>query len=60
MKERAIKAWKENWLFLLVIAGIVAVFAVLRTPASAVTSTDEVETILNGGQPVIVQFFSNT
>jgi hypothetical protein len=51
---------RGNWLFLLVVAGIVAAFLALRTPASAVGSVAEVEATLQRGQPTLVEFYSNT
>ena len=52
--------WRENWLFILVIGGILGVFVFLRTPASAVESVAEVDTLLQDGQPTLVEFYSNT
>jgi len=54
------RQWRENWLLLLLVAAIVGGFLVLRTPASAVSSMDEVEALLADGQPTLVEFFSNT
>ena len=51
---------RENWLFLLIMAGIVGAFIFLRTPASAVSSVAEVDAILQDGQPTFVEFYSNT
>ena len=54
------KIMRENWLILLVIGGIVVAFLVLRTPGSAVASVEEVDAILQNGQPTFVEFYSNT
>jgi hypothetical protein len=54
------KFFRENWLFLLVVGGILGAFLVLRTPASAVSSVAEVDAILENGQPTLVEFYSNT
>jgi hypothetical protein len=51
---------RANWLLLLVIGGILAGFLALRTAGSAVASVDEVDALLNGGQPTLVEFYSNT
>jgi hypothetical protein len=51
---------RENWLFLLLIGGVLVAFLVLRTPGSAVASVDEVDALLQGGQPTLVEFYSNT
>jgi hypothetical protein len=50
---------RENWLFLLVVGGIVVVFLALRTPASAVDSVAEVQATLQREQPTVVEFYSN-
>lgn len=54
------RMWRENWLFLLVIGGILLAFLALRTPASAVGSVDELDALLQNGQPTLVEFYSNT
>ena len=51
---------RENWLFLLIIGGIIITFLVLRTPGSAVGSVAEVDTVLGNGQPTLVEFYTNT
>lgn len=58
--ERMLRVLRENWLFLLVLGGIVVAFMFLRTPASAVGSLAEVDAILQDGQPTLVEFYSNT
>lgn len=54
------RLWRENWLFLLVIAGIIVAFLMLRTTASAVGTVQEVDAILTNGTPTLVEFYSNT
>jgi hypothetical protein len=58
--ERMVRILRENWLFLLVIGGIVGAFLFFRTPASAVGSVAEVDAILQNGQPTLVEFYANT
>lgn len=58
--ERVLRILRENWLLLLVVGGLVVAFAVLRTPASAVSSVAEVDAILQNGRPTLVEFYSNT
>jgi hypothetical protein len=58
--QRLGRFWRENWLFLIVVSGIVLAFAALRTPASAVGSVAEVDAVLQNGQPTLVEFYSNT
>jgi hypothetical protein len=58
--ERVKGFFRENWLLLLVIGGLVTAFLVLRTPASAVSTVDEVDAVLQNGQPTLVEFYTNT
>jgi hypothetical protein len=51
---------RENWLFLLVLGGLVAGFLWLRTPSSAVASVEQVDALLSSGQPTLIEFYSNT
>ena len=55
-----VRLLRENWLFLLIIGGILTAFLVLRTPASAVGSVAEVDTMLKNGQPTLVEFYTST
>ena len=54
------RAWRENWLFMLVIGGILGTLIFLRTPASNVTSLSGVDTLLQDGRPTLIEFYSNT
>ena len=60
LRERMLRALRENWLFVLIIGGVIAAFLVLRTPGSAVGSVAEVDAMLANGQPTLVEFYSNT
>ena len=60
VKDRLLRILRENWLFLLIVGGILVAFMALRTPASAVDSAAEVDAILQDGQPTFVEFYSNT
>ena len=55
-----VRILRENWLFLLIVGGIITAFLVLRTPGSAVSSVAEVDTVLKNGQPTLVEFYTNT
>jgi hypothetical protein len=57
---RTLRILRENWLFLLVVGGIVSAFLFLRTTASDVSSVAEVDAILQNGRPTFVEFYSNT
>jgi hypothetical protein len=59
-RNHLVKILRENWLLLLVLAGILIAFLALRTPGSAVASVEEVDAILRNGQPTLVEFYSNT
>lgn len=50
---------RQNWPFLLVVALLVAAWFFLRTPADHL-SLDAFHQEINRGQPVVVEFFSNT
>jgi hypothetical protein len=56
----SVRTLRENWLFLLVVGGIVVGFLLLRTSASAVSSIAEVDAHLQNGQPTMMEFYSNT
>jgi len=55
-----IKVVRGYWLLLLLLGAIAVAYLALRTPASPVASVAEVDAILGGGQPALVEFFSNT
>jgi hypothetical protein len=50
---------KENWLFLLVVGGMIAAWLFLRTPATGLASTEAFDRQVSSGAPVVVEFFSN-
>jgi hypothetical protein len=60
VRQRVVQLLRENWLLLLIVGLLAVGFMVLRTPASAVASTAEVDAILQDGQPTLVEFYSNT
>lgn len=55
-----VRAVRSNWLLLLMLGAIGIAYLALRTPASPVASVAEVDAVLSGGQPALVEFFSNT
>ena len=57
---RLARILRENWLFLLVVGGLLGAFLFLRTTASDVSSVAEVDAILQNGEPTLVEFYSNT
>jgi hypothetical protein len=55
-----LSAWaKANWLLLIVLGLIVGAFIFLRHRPSNVASLDELDGLLNAGQPTVVEFYSN-
>jgi hypothetical protein len=51
---------RENALFLGFLAVLVAGFLLLRTRGSKLSSVDEFEALIGQGEPVVVEFYSNT
>ena len=60
LAQRLVRLLRENWLLLLIVGAVAIAFLALRTPASDVASLAEVDAILEGGQPTLVEFYSNT
>ena len=58
-KVRLLRFLRDNWLFLLLVGGILVAFLALRTPASAVGSVEEVDALLQNGKPAFIEFYSN-
>lgn len=55
-----VRLLRENWLFLLIVGGVITAFLALRTPGSTAGSVAEVDTVLKNGQPTLVEFYTNT
>jgi hypothetical protein len=53
------KLWRENWAVFLVVAAVITAFVLLRTEGSPVSSVGDVEAVLAGGQPALLEFYSN-
>jgi hypothetical protein len=60
MNEQVMTFVRENGLFLAVLLGLVAAFVLLRTKGTQLASVNELDALLSKGQPVVVEFFSNT
>lgn len=58
-RERLVGAWREHWLTLLVIVGLVVGYLALRTRPSNVGSADELLASLGAGRPTVIEFYSN-
>jgi hypothetical protein len=60
LKDRSIRFLRENWLFLLVVGGLLVGFMAFRTQASALGTVAEVDAVLQNGEPTLIEFYSNT
>jgi hypothetical protein len=60
MSAKLIALLRENALFLGFLAVLLGGFLVLRTKGSSLASLNEFDALIAGGQPVVVEFFSNT
>jgi hypothetical protein len=60
MRIKMINLLRENALFLGFLTVLVVGFLVLRTRGSDLASLDEFDALIAGGQPVVVEFYSNT
>ena len=52
--------WKENWLVILMIAGMVGGYLFLRTPGDKIASMEAFDALVIGGTPTLIEFYSNT
>ena len=60
MNAKVLGLLRENALFLTVLVVLVGGFLLLRTRGSKLGSVDEFEALISDGQPVVVEFYSNT
>jgi hypothetical protein len=60
VKDKVINLLRENALFLGFLVVLVTGFLILRTKGSALASLEEFDALTAGGQPVVVEFYSNT
>jgi hypothetical protein len=60
VNTKVINLLRENALFMGFLAVLVVGFLVLRTKSSKLVSLDEFDALIAGGQPVVVEFYSNT
>jgi hypothetical protein len=51
---------RENGLFVGFLAVLVTGFLVLRTRGAKLASVDEFDSLIGQGEPVVVEFYSNT
>jgi hypothetical protein len=50
---------QQNWLGLLILGALVFAFVFLRSPATHVASTQELDALLADGAPKVVEFYSD-
>ncbi len=60
MLEHIARFIQAQWMILLFITAIAAVWLFLHTESSGAASLEEFERKTHAGQPVVVEFFSNT
>jgi hypothetical protein len=60
MRAKMMGLLRENALFLGFLAVLIVGFMVLRTRGAKLGSLDEFDALIAGGQPVVVEFYSNT
>ncbi len=60
MNEQIIAFVRENGFFFAVLLGLVAAFVLLRTKGTQLASVSELDALLSKGQPVVIEFYSNT
>jgi hypothetical protein len=60
MNAKVLGLLRENAVFLTVLVVLVGGFLFLRTRGSKLGSVEEFETLISDGQPVVVEFYSNT
>ncbi|MBN1640999.1 MAG: hypothetical protein JXA09_07170 [Anaerolineae bacterium] len=51
---------RENALLLAIVIGVIGAFVLLRTRGTRLESVDEFDALINRGQPVVVEIYSNT
>jgi len=51
---------RENWMIILVIMLMVVGYVFLRTPGDDLPSTAAFDALSTDGQPMLIEFFSNT
>jgi hypothetical protein len=59
MSSALLRFVQQNWLALAFIAVVVAAFVFLRSPATRVSSAQELDALLTDGTPKVVEFYSD-
>jgi len=58
--QTLIRYVEQNWFFLLLIVAVVAAWLFLGQRGTPLSSLDDFDRKIQSGQPVVVEFFSNT
>jgi hypothetical protein len=59
MLDSLVRLLQREWVTLLFIAAVAAVWLLLRTRSSGASSIDDFDRRVTSGEPVVVEFFSN-
>ena len=57
--DAVVRILRQEWLTLLLLAGVATVWLVLRTHSSGASSVEEFQAKVNSGLPVVAEFYSN-
>jgi ABC-type Mn2+/Zn2+ transport system permease subunit len=60
MSNQVLDFFRENVLFIAVLLVLVGGFIILRTKDTKLASIDEFDALISTGQPVVLEFYSNT
>ena len=60
MSNQLFNFFRENVLFIAILLVLVGGFIILRTKDTKLASIDEFDALISTGQPVVVEFYSNT
>jgi hypothetical protein len=60
MSNQLFNFFRENVLFIAILLVLVGGFIILRTKDTKLASIDEFDDLISTGQPVVVEFYSNT
>ena len=59
-KSGILQIIRGNIIIIVVIASLITGYFLLRTSPSDIASLEELQTLISSGQPVLVEFYSNT
>jgi len=59
LNERVLAIIREDWLTLAVVFGLIAAYAILRTPGDEFSSATELQAQLTDGHPTVIELYAN-